>query len=184
MHAFKRSALLFVASLGLALCCAGPPQYLAPEFPVMLGKMYVAPFKNMSTIELAEGFPRDSARIQILFQEIEKAHMELVSEIRLHGKNGGYTVVEKQEFPTIILTPYLMPYKVDGITLSMPVVVKIENRENGSGIKKEYQTKAVYPASVPPQKGSYHFWGIMLGEWRRNFPKEQIAGLFYGKRKG
>lgn len=183
MHFLKQSTFSFVLSIILLLCCAGPPQYLAPEFPVMLGKVYVAPFKNMSTIELADGFPRDSARIQILFQEIEKAHMELVSEIRLHGKNGGYTVAEKQEFPTIIVTPYLMPYKVDGITLSMPVVVKVENRENGNVIKKEYETKAVYPAAVPPQKGSYHFWGIMLGEWRRNFPKERIAGLFYGKRK-
>ncbi len=165
-----------------ALFCAGPPQTEQPELPIGLAKIYVEPFKNMSTIELADGFPRDMARVQILFQEIEKTHQELVSEIRLHAKHGGYSVVEQEEFPTVIVTPYLMPYKVDGTTLTMPVVVKVENRENAKIIKKEYLVRAVYPAKVPPQKGSYHFWGTMLGEWRRNFPKERIAGLFYGKR--
>ena len=37
----------------------------------------------------------------------------------------------------------------------------------------------MYPRPDLPVN-SYHYWGIMLAEWRRNFPKEKIAAMFYG----
>lgn len=135
----------------------------------------------MSTIELADGFPKDSARLYILFDEIEKAHHDLVSTLALYGKRGNYTIVKPEEFPTIIITPTLMPYKVDSLKLNLPIFLKIVDKEKNETYKKEFSVEAVYPEPKMP-KNTYHFWGIMLASWRRNFPSEEIARLFYSQR--
>jgi hypothetical protein len=179
-----------IKDLFLALCiisvisisgCAGTPKYLPPEIPVQFSKIYVEPFKNMSTIELADGFPKDSTRLYILIGEIEKAHHDFVRTLSLYGKKGNYTVVKPEEFPTIIITPTLMPYTLDSLKLNLPVFIKIVNKEKNESYKKEFSVEAVYP-DARITKNTYHFWGVMLASWRRNFPSEEIAKLFYSQR--
>jgi hypothetical protein len=164
--------------------CAGPPKYLPPEVPAGYSTIYVEPFRNMSTIELSKGFPRDSVRIQVIFQEIEMAHKNMVREISLQGKRGGYRVTEDiRDFPTIIVTPVLMPYKQDGRNLELPIFLKIADKEKGTEYKFNFEIKVSYPRPEVTDN-SYHYWGVMLAEWRRNFPYKKIAALFYGKKKG
>ena len=174
----------FPLLLIILLCvCAGPPKYFPPEIPVKYGKVYVEPFRNMSTIELARGFPRDTDKVDIIFQEVEKTYRDLVSEISLYGKRGGYEMVEADEFPTIVVSPVLMPYKLDGNQLTLPVFVKVLNKETNEQFKKQFDFTITYPGKNLNPENTYHFWGIMLAEWRRNFPKDKIAGMFYGKRE-
>lgn len=182
-HSLKAAGVWPLSLLLLSVftaSCFGPPPEIPAEIPVKYQKVYVEPFLNMSTIELADGFPRDSVRVLVLFQEIEKAHRAMVSEIRLQGKRGLYRMVEKDDFPTITIKPVLMPYKVEERILILPVFLKITDHETGQEYKKQYNVEALFPTKEL-SKEDYHFWGVMLAQWRRNFPAKEIGQLFYGK---
>lgn len=168
----------YLFSVAFVIGCAGAPKYLPPEIPAQQAKIYIEPFKNMSTIELADGFPRDSVLVQVLFQNIELAHQDLVNEIRLHGKHGSYRVVDEDGFPTLFMYPVLMPYKLEEGVLQLPVFIKVVDKNTGYEFKKQFDIMATYPGKTTP-KNRYHFWGILLSEWKRQFPYKKIAGLFY-----
>ena len=118
----------------------------------------------MSTIELADGFPRDSIKINILFHEIELAHRNMVSEISLRGKHGGYRIVEKDEFPTITIVPVLMPYKLEGRYLVLPVFLDIFDKENNRKYKKHLEFRADLSKDIWKWINIFEWFNIFIWE--------------------
>ncbi len=173
--------ILFLISV-LFLTCGEPPKRLPCEVYAQHAKIYIKPFQNISTIELSDGFPRDSVRIKILFQEIEKAHIAMVSEIRLNGKRGYYQVVGKDEYPTMVVTPVLMPYTLKNDTFSLPIFLNIEDLERRIKYKEEFNVIVSY-SKKNLDENKYHFWAVLLASWRRSVPNKDIASLFFNNKR-
>ena len=143
--------------------------------PVAYERLYLAPLVSEAGLENLEGWPQDPAQQEVLLKTVSDIWNKLKAEFRKCEKLGLYEMVENSEDPSMRISVIIISAQLNGDSLRMPVRLQAERIPDGQ--RYIYTIPAI--AQTPRQENKFHFWGLLLSQYRRNFPYKSIVSFFY-----
>jgi hypothetical protein len=174
---FSRIAVLLYCGTALPLC-AGQTKAV---FPVKSERLFLCPITDSSALGAIDGWPADSHTRTILTTNFITLHNNLFVELRRCEKFGLYEMSDDSVRAGIRVSITLLPCAVRGDSLLVPVRISASNPIAHSAYDTLISASGVYRAKSPA-KSRLHFLNALVADFRRTFPVETVARLFYPTR--
>jgi len=171
----------FALSLLLLFACA-PEAPMVPSIDVRFSNLYYEGCVNDAHPELLPNWPKDTAQQRILMSEFDGMGERVKKEIEKFARRGSYTVVDNRELANVTAALHLQPLVFKSDTLTLPLKISMKDFRSGVALSWSFSCRLPVPGNKPGAGADpFHSYGVLLKEFRRTFPVEQIAALFYAR---
>ena len=171
--------VIFSVTLLFSLSCVhqvhNRPELEPATIPVENERLYLAPLVVEASLENLSGWPQDPTRQKILLKTVNDIWNRLKGEFRRCEKLGLYEMVEDTQNPSMRISVTIISAEIVDDTLRMPVRLQAERLPDGQ--KFIYSIPAL--ATAPSHENDFHFLGLLLGDYKRNFPGKLLVSFFY-----
>jgi hypothetical protein len=182
MSCFKTAASCIAATLPLLclLSCTPPQKQLigTATIPVINERLCLSRVISEASLEQLPGWPHDPRQQKILLKNFTDLHNRLLAEFRRCQKFGLYQVVDDAEGPTMRISVALLPYEFENDTLRMPVRLQTEHLPDGQRYIYTLSARGT-ATSEARDRGEFHYIGLLLADYCRNFPYKALVSFFY-----
>lgn len=176
----KTTVLFSILISLLSFCSPAPKQSGAnrASIPVAGEKLFLAPMVSEKGLEELKRWPRTPEQQKILLKNFSEIHDRLESELQKCGKYGLYEMVNDSYSSTIRITITITSVCLEKDTLKMPLQLMAERIVDGN--QYIYTIPAFGTVSnLKMDNNTFHYFGLLLADYKRRFPRQLIAGYFY-----
>ena len=173
--------IIFIMALFLATSCSNTESFRKVRVPLLFGKIYLNNIDNKSMLEYNSSWPaKDSTKNAVLQEKIVQLDAIIKSTVEKYAKVGGYQVVDDANAATVIAWFTIKSYSIKNDTLRNVVGVKVFKKDTRETYNYSFPAMGYYQFT-PVTENGYYYWGAILDSYKKNFPVEEIAELFYKK---
>lgn len=171
---------LFVYFAFLLLLCTPPPHdiYIAPTISVEYEKLSLSPIISEAKLEVLQDWPAEIDKQKILLKTFDEIWFKLLTEFRRCEKYGLYTMVSDREDPTIRISIVISSVDFTEDTIFMPIRLVVERLRDNQQFVFTIPATGVLKSSER-KKNPFHYYGKLLGDYKRRFPYKEIVSFFY-----
>lgn len=172
---------IIILLIGAFSGCLPPPKietFAEAAISVSQERLSLSPLISEARLQDLPNWPDDPKQQKILMHNLNDIWVELLSEFRRCQKFGLYSMVEDNDNPTFRISIILATIELQNDTLLLPVRLQAERLRDDQ--RFVYTLPAQASAGPPPDKSaSFHYYGLLLSRYRRNFPIRDIVSFFY-----
>ncbi len=168
--------IIFFSSLSIAF--AKP--HLNSVVSIANERVYIAPFKDSSSLQHADGWPTDKPSQSLLAVHFRECYKGLFAELKRCEKFGYYEAVEDSAAATVLIMLTLQPCRLVHDSLIIPVNVELQHKTGLDTFKKRVIACGIYRAKSN-SKSPFHKLNYLLADFRRHFPYSAVIAFFYAK---
>jgi hypothetical protein len=172
-----RCALCF----GIVVCGCIPAMRQGKSnaaFPVVNEKIFLYPVADSSSLELFKGWPSEKPLQEILLRHFRKLDAALLFEFRKREKYGLYEIVEDSLRSSVRVAFVVGKFRADKDELAFPVRMTVRRLSDNAARAFSFESSGMYRAKSRP-KSDVHYLDLLLADFRRHFPFQKAAGIFY-----
>ena len=170
-----------IVAVCMYLGCSPAPRietWVAATISVVDERLSLSPIISEAEVEHLPDWPEDQARQKILLKEFNAIWNRLNAEFRRCQKYGLYDMVDDNDNPTIRISIVLSDVEMTGDSLQMPVRLQAERLRDDQRFIYTIPAKA-WVSPRERAQSPFHYYGRLLGAYRRNFPYRDIVSFFY-----
>lgn len=166
---------------GILAGCFPPPEHdmmIDAVIPVVEERLSLSPLISEATMNDLAYWPTAPEQQKILLENLNIIWQNVLAEFRRCEKLGLYTMVDDNDNPTYRISLTLTSLELKNNTLYMPVRMQAERLRDDKRFIYTLPAKASEKSTLNPQR-AFHYYGLLLGEYRRRFPAHDIVSFFY-----
>jgi hypothetical protein len=141
-------------------------------------KVYLSPFTDSSGLQACEGWPKEPSSQKLLGRHFQDCYKNLFAEFKRCEKFGFYEMVEDSSAATVRVRLTIRPFSFARDTLRFPVRIELKHTTGLDTYSNTIEAAGLYRAKSKP-KSPFHKLDYLLSDFRRHFPYDKVAALFY-----
>ena len=176
----KKLNLILAVALVLLQCTSHTRKHSGePIIPVTYERVLLSPIISEADLEQFPGWPQDPKSQKVLLKQITQIWSRLHAEFLHKEKLGQYTMVSEAGGPSVRISIKLLPYEYSQDTFRMPVRMQAHFLPDGKNFIYTIPAAGSIGTADSGGRTSFHNIGLLLADYRRNFPYKAIVSFYY-----